>query len=287
MWGVQQINNPSIWSSHIITYHHQFAWFLPDYILITSMFWKSKPFGLFTCNMDVWGVLGLHLHPHVHLPFSLCFCIFFGVLGEGLLCAAVTALVTRATLVPQVRWWNTQISGRKELFNLLWSPKFLVHIKIYQVTKASDQSDHFYSLSFSIIFLSNANLFPVWWTRKSRSNRSFGKRCPADRPWSRYTGRLERLEPWHLLGAPWRAMVPADMGLSNHGVYHGIPQICHIYIYIYYYIWNILIFIFILTGKHDDRQWKIRVGVFPYLGEIFGRNIYIYQKMIIHRNSED
>lgn len=48
----------------IITYHHQFAWFLPDYILITSMFWKSTPFGLFTCNMDVWwclGVLGLHL----------------------------------------------------------------------------------------------------------------------------------------------------------------------------------------------------------------------------------
>ena len=39
-----------------------------------------------------------------------------------------------------------------------------------------------------------------------------------------------------------------------------------------------LIFIFILTGKHDDRQWKIRVGVFPYLGEIFGRNIYIYIK---------
>ena len=122
MWGVQQINNPSIWSSHIITYHHQFAWFLPDYILITSMFWKSKPLGLFTCNMDVWGVLGLHLHPHVHLPFSLCFCVFFGVLGEGLLCAAVTALVTRATLMPQVRWWNTQISGRKEIFNLLWSP---------------------------------------------------------------------------------------------------------------------------------------------------------------------
>ena len=62
----------------IITYHHQFAWFLPDYILITSMFWKSTPFGLFTCNMDVWVFLD-----YIYILMFTChfLCVFVSSLG--------------------------------------------------------------------------------------------------------------------------------------------------------------------------------------------------------------
>ena len=209
------------------------TWLHPDYIHVLEInaFWSLH------LQHGCLGVLGLHLHPHVHLPFSLCFCVFFGVLGEGLLCAAVTALVTRATLMPQVRWWNTQISGRKEIFNLLWSPNswsISRYIKSLRHLINLICPDH---LVIHCHFRSFFYPMPIFFLSDEHGNHEATEVSVDD---VRLTGLgLVTQDGFFAAGtmAPvgrvMARMVPADMGLSNHGVYHGIPQICHIYIHIY------------------------------------------------------